>query len=140
MPRAKIEREIDSCFKCPHAKISKVYTSDCWDEVLKVHCELLKEDVHEYLEWRDKADVPQCCPIIVKESNKVRAIKLNNGDVVSIDGKLYEFEDSLLFEVVEDSSNTFIYKDMIRFNPQYKRTGKSFTHEEINSGKHKEEG
>lgn len=59
----QIKLDIQNCEQCPHATTSKVYTADSWEDVRKVHCELLNKDVHSYLDWYDKSPVPNECPI-----------------------------------------------------------------------------
>lgn len=58
----KIAVEVENCNKCPHAQVSKVYTSDSFDEVRKIKCGLLNKDVHRYLDWYDKSPIPNECP------------------------------------------------------------------------------
>ncbi|QPK89822.1 hypothetical protein IEN91_05130 [Bacillus velezensis] len=58
----EIKINIESCDKCPHATVSKVYTADSFEDVRKIYCKLLKKDVYEYLEWRDKSPIPEKCP------------------------------------------------------------------------------
>ena len=53
-----------------------------------------------------------------------RAFKLSNGDVITILNLLLEYEDGLFYEVVK--------RDKL-INPEFLRTGKSFTPNEINS-------
>lgn len=63
----QIKINIDNCDKCPHASVSKVYTADSFDDVRKIHCGLLKKDVHSYLDWYDKSPIPDECPSKVKD-------------------------------------------------------------------------
>lgn len=64
---AKIVIEIDSCEKCPYSKVSKVYTRDSFENVRKVNCSVLDVDVYKYLDWYDKAPVPEFCPKRLEE-------------------------------------------------------------------------
>lgn len=59
----EIKLKLETCEECPKHKTSKVYTADSWDDVRKVYCEELCEDVHNYLDWRDKSIVPNKCPL-----------------------------------------------------------------------------
>lgn len=52
-----------------------------------------------------------------------RAYRLENGVVIQVNDYLLEFEDNMLYEV--EPAKTW-------FNPVYKRTGRSFTIEQIN--------
>lgn len=60
----------------------------------------------------------------INKNTPVRAYPLQNGDVVEINGILLEFEDNILHEVIRITDTLF--------NPQFKRTGKIFTPEQIN--------
>jgi hypothetical protein len=62
-----------------------------------------------------------------EESNipKIRAYQLNNGDVISINDLLLEFEDNLFYEVKEPVGLV---------NPYFERTGRKFTIEQLNYG------
>lgn len=57
------------------------------------------------------------------DDDNVRAYKLSNGDVVTILNLLLEFEDDLFYEVIRRES---------LINPEFIRTGKVFTPNEIN--------
>ncbi|MGV4321211.1 hypothetical protein [Bacillus mojavensis] len=58
----EIKINVESCDTCPHATVSKVYTADSFEDVRKIHCNLLKKDVHKYLEWHDGSPIPEECP------------------------------------------------------------------------------
>jgi len=58
----EIKINIENCDSCPHATVSRVYTTDSWDNVRKVHCNLLNKDVYTYLDWYDKSPIPDECP------------------------------------------------------------------------------
>jgi hypothetical protein len=57
---AKID--IDNCECCIYHKSYKVYTSDSFENVRKVHCTKLNKDVHSYLDWHEDAKIPKECP------------------------------------------------------------------------------
>lgn len=57
---------------------------------------------------------------------KYRAYKLRNFDVISLNGMLLEFEDNVLYEVIECRDGFFV---------QYKRTGRTYTPPEVNGTK-----
>ena len=57
-----INQEINYCDQCPYGETQKVYTLDSFDNIRKVYCKKLEKDVHEYLDWNDKADIPEECP------------------------------------------------------------------------------
>lgn len=57
-----IKIDIENCDQCPHAVVTKVYTADSWENVRKIHCTQLGQDVHHYLDWYDKSPVPEKCP------------------------------------------------------------------------------
>lgn len=57
-----IKININSCEQCPNRIVSKVYTADSFEDIRKVHCKLLNENVYKYLEWYEKAPVPDHCP------------------------------------------------------------------------------
>jgi hypothetical protein len=59
----KMEQVITNCEMCPNGTPSKVYTADSFDEVRKVHCSVLKKDVHKYLDWNETATIPKECPL-----------------------------------------------------------------------------
>jgi hypothetical protein len=57
--------------------------------------------------------------------NMARAVQLEDGMVISFMDVLLEYEDKKFYEVVKTSYGMF--------NPQYERTGKSYTIDELNS-------
>lgn len=59
----KIETTVSTCDACPHGGSEKVYTADSFENVRKVHCALLKKDVHRYLDWNEAAIIPKDCPL-----------------------------------------------------------------------------
>lgn len=59
----KIELDISNCDDCPKAKISKVYTSDSWDDVRQIICGKTEEVIYKYLDWNDKSPIPLKCPL-----------------------------------------------------------------------------
>jgi hypothetical protein len=63
-------------------------------------------------------------PLRHPDTDKTRLYPLQNGDVFSVNELLLEFEDGICYEVIR-------VRDTI-YNPQFKRTGKSFTPEQIN--------
>jgi|SRR6185312_3868548 len=68
------------------------------------------------------------------DNNLTRAYKLSNGDVFSLDLKgltlMFEFEDNILYEVVEGEKIYSIYGHCM--HTEYDRTDISYTVEEIN--------
>jgi hypothetical protein len=70
-----VEQEVHNCDVCPFGLSERVYTSDSWDNVRKINCSKLKREVHSYLDWNDKADVPNDCPFKVKEEIQEKPIK-----------------------------------------------------------------
>ena len=59
----KIKTMVSTCEECPHGTSSKVYTTDSFEDVRKVHCSRLKKDVHRYLDWNETATIPKECPL-----------------------------------------------------------------------------
>lgn len=59
----EIKINIKNCEECPYSKAYKVYTADSFEDIRKVHCTLLKQNVHEYLEWNDDSVIPNNCPL-----------------------------------------------------------------------------
>jgi hypothetical protein len=59
----KLETIISTCEECAHGTSSKVYTSDSWDDIRKVHCSKLGKDVHSYLDWNEASTIPKECPL-----------------------------------------------------------------------------
>ncbi|PFA76866.1 hypothetical protein [Bacillus cereus] len=59
---AQIKMDIQECEQCPHSQASRVYTADSFETVRNIHCNLLKKDVHKYLDWNEKSPVPNECP------------------------------------------------------------------------------
>lgn len=58
-------------------------------------------------------------------NNYVRAYRLQNNDILTINNMVLEFEDNILYKVVDDGFDLFGQK-------KWKRTGKSFTPEQLN--------
>jgi hypothetical protein len=58
----KISVDVQDCEQCPHHKSDKVWTPDSFEDVRKVHCSILKKDVHTYLDWNETATIPDECP------------------------------------------------------------------------------
>ena len=58
----EIKIDINSCDNCPHAKVSKVYTPDSFDNIRSIHCNLLNKKVYSYLDWNDYSPIPESCP------------------------------------------------------------------------------
>lgn len=57
--------------------------------------------------------------------NTYRAYRLCNGDIFTIENLVLEYENLILYEVIEDGFDIFMQR-------KWKRTGKSFTPEQIN--------
>lgn len=91
----KIYLNINDCEECPHSKSSRVYTSDSFEDVRKVYCEIKEQVVHAYLEWRDDSPVPDNCPLLIKESkpNKqiVLIVKEPDSEILERKGDIIEF-------------------------------------------------
>ena len=58
--------------------------------------------------------------------NSVRAYKLCNGDIITVNNLVLQFEDKVLYEMIEDGLDVFGQQ-------KWKRTGKSFTPEQLNN-------
>lgn len=63
MAKINIPLDINECEQCPKSKVEKVYTPDSFENVRKVHCAELQEDVYSYLDWNEKSTVPSRCPL-----------------------------------------------------------------------------
>jgi hypothetical protein len=82
MNHRTIEEIINSCEKCPHARVSKVYSSDSFEDVRSIHCNALGKVVHGYLDTWDKSPIPSYCPQKVKESEPMKmTIELSEKEV-----------------------------------------------------------
>ncbi len=58
----EITKKIETCDQCDDSKVTKVYTTDLWDNARKVFCNKLNKVVHSYLDWYDDANIPKECP------------------------------------------------------------------------------
>jgi hypothetical protein len=56
-----IPMQISSCNDCPHAQVSKVYTSDPFENVRQIYCQALGKKVYYGLDWNEKANIPSEC-------------------------------------------------------------------------------
>jgi hypothetical protein len=64
--KAIITNEISDCEKCTYSHTERVYTADSFENVRKVYCKKLFKDVHTYLDWNEKAKIPNECPYVVE--------------------------------------------------------------------------
>ena len=65
----KIELEIDSCKQCPHFEAERMFTEDSWEEAYNWFCKhsTPRRKIMGYVEWNDEPEIPEWCPIMVKE-------------------------------------------------------------------------
>lgn len=56
--------EIKYCEQCPHSETSRKWTDDSWDDARKVFCKELGEYVHPWLDWHEKSNIPEKCPLV----------------------------------------------------------------------------
>ncbi|WP_257205889.1 hypothetical protein [Bacillus cereus] len=76
---AQINLDIQNCEQCPHATTSRVWTPDSFETVRKVHCNLLKKDVHPYLDWHDKlTPIPNECPSKIVEEKVEENVEVDD--------------------------------------------------------------
>lgn len=67
--------EINSCEQCQYGEISQVYTSDSFEFIRKVYCKNLHKDVYRYLEFRDKIEIPEECPLESYDETLYKEVK-----------------------------------------------------------------
>ena len=56
-----IPMQISSCNDCPHAQVSKVYTSDPFENVQQIYCQALNKKVHCGIGCNEKVNIPSEC-------------------------------------------------------------------------------
>ncbi|WP_233198014.1 hypothetical protein [Bacillus mycoides] len=75
----QIKMGIQNCEECPHSQTSRVWTADSFETVRKVHCNLLKKDVHPYLDWHDKlTPIPNECPSKIVEEKVEENVEVDD--------------------------------------------------------------
>lgn len=57
-----IKKEIQSCDQCSFADALRVYTLDPFDHCRSIKCKKLDKQIHDCLDWDDKAKIPEECP------------------------------------------------------------------------------
>jgi hypothetical protein len=63
---------IEKCSQCSHCEIERMYTSDSWEEAYNWFCnkDEKKIKIQGYIEWHDKVEVPEWCPLRVKRKKE----------------------------------------------------------------------
>ena len=64
-----ISLSIENCEKCPYHKSTKLYTADSFECVREIFCSQLNKNVYNYLDWNEKAKIPNICPFKSLETN-----------------------------------------------------------------------
>ena len=70
---ATIKLEIKSCAECPHQSTSPYPTKDSFERPEYWWCNQTGEQrkIAGYVEWNDKIDIPEWCPILERKKEKV---------------------------------------------------------------------
>lgn len=62
-----IKIEIINCSQCPHFEITNVYSTDGFDRMSDWHCRKKDKKIEGAVEWHDKVEVPEWCPIKIED-------------------------------------------------------------------------
>jgi hypothetical protein len=65
----KIQINISDCTSCPFHKTTRQYTADSWERADDWWCTQTGKDIKvaSYVEWTNDVEIPDWCPIMVKE-------------------------------------------------------------------------
>lgn len=61
--------EIDNYKQCPNFKITGVDSTDGFDRGEDWFCSKANKQIANFVEWRDKVEVPKWCPCLYKPIN-----------------------------------------------------------------------